>query len=375
MNNFENRTCLLRDEQAFAHNIREIRRFTDKKIIAVIKRDGYGTGLLWEYEQCRLAGIDFFAVSTAAEARRLRQAGCQGEILLLTPAESLTDCISLIRHNIIFMLGSQRQAELLRKAGKYVSRQPRIHLKIDTGLGRYGFTVQELQKPGWKDAVLMGLRLEGCYTHLALQGPHIRRNIKRQKALFDLALDILKEQNISPGMTHVAASRAFAFSGDLGYDAIRVGSLLLGQPEAKTKGNYLPVCRLQTLLCGIALREKGSSVGYDSSFRLKRDTIVGMLRTGYGDGVFLSTRSPVGNRFRSFLSRLYHLRRGDYMTAEINQETVPVLGKPGTEFILLDLTDVSCCVGTPVILPVNPLYLSSEIPKSSLSSIVEQLCL
>lgn len=63
------------------------------------------------------------------------------------------------------------------------------------------------------------------------------------------------------------------------------------------------------------------------------------------------------------------------MAAEINRETVPVLGKPGTEFILLDLTDVSCCVGTPVILPVNPLYLSSEIPKSSLSSIVEQLCL
>lgn len=376
MENLKNNTCLLRDEQALAHNIREIRQYTNKKIIAVIKREGYGTGLLWEYEQCRRAGINFFAVSTASEARRLRQAGCRGEILLLTPAESLADCISLIRHNVIFMLGSRRQAELLCMAGKYVSGQPRIHLKIDTGLGRYGFTVQELQKTGWIEEILQGLCLEGCYTHLALQGTHFLKDLKKQKARFDLALKILKEKNISPGMTHVAASKAFAACGDLGYDGIRVGSLLLGQPETKTAGNYLPVCRLQTPLCEISLREKGSSTGYDASFRLKRNAIVGMVHTGYADGVFLSPRSPVGNRFRTFLSRLYHIRKGDYMTAIAGGKRVPVLGKPGTEFILLDLTDVPLSAGASVILPVNPLYLSPQIPRSSLSTPdIEQLCI
>ena len=132
-------------ESAILNNVREIRARTDSRMIAVIKENGYGLGLKTFYEILQKSGIDFYGVSSAKEAMELRALGCKEDILLLTPELSIKQCSDLLIQDVIFMLGSSEQADILKEASARTKIIPRIHLAIDTGLGRYGFHWNSLE--------------------------------------------------------------------------------------------------------------------------------------------------------------------------------------------------------------------------------------
>ena len=190
---------------AIEHNLCAIRQRTSARIIAVVKEDGYGLGLGNARAACLPCGVDFFAVGTAQEALRLKEMGGE-EVLLLTPELCPEALEVLIRRGVLFMVGSAQQAEALRCAGGRAGMAPRVHLKVDTGLGRYGYRWDALADVP-RD--LAGLRLEGTYTHFATQTRDYVRVCRRQAARFARALDELRGMGIDPGLTHACASRAF----------------------------------------------------------------------------------------------------------------------------------------------------------------------
>lgn len=329
-NVYQKQAVLLLRKDAVKHNVTTIRSHTSATIIAVIKDNGYGTGLYNEYSILRECGVDFFAVINAEEARQLRSFGFTGSILVLAPVWALPDACDLLAMDAIFMLGSSEQASLLREAGAKLHRTPRVHLKIDTGLGRYGFHYRHIEKIA---SCLNSLSVEGCYTHFAALAPKPKKQLALQKERFDNALLSLRLLGIDPGMTHMAASTAFLLGGDLGYDAIRPGSLLLGRSAVGTALPLDDAIAFQTHITQTRLYPAGSTLGYRAK-RLRRDTRVGLLPVGTGDGVFLSSElSPW-----------------------------PVLGS-GTDFTLLDLTDTLLAAGDSISLRVNPLFIHPAAAK------------
>lgn len=354
-------TVLKINESAVANNIRQIRLRTDGRIIAVIKENGYGIGLFNAYRILKSCGIDFFAVAHAKEALALRDLGCTDDILLLAPEFSLESCCQLLLHNIILMLGNPEQADLVKAASLHTKLVPRIHLAIDTGLGRYGFLWNHLEDVKFYTA---GMRVEGCYTHFATASGRFVHTVQEQYRRFLDALSALSSEGISYGMTHVSASKAFLSLGDLNCDAVRIGSLLLGCCSGETDGIYQRAVWLESTVNAKTLHCKGEHLGYDGSGILSKDTPVGLVSAGYADGIFVGRRDSTPSVLHTLLGkirRFFHRTYGEYV--EIDGCRVPVLGKIGLNHMLLDLSCGDFDIGDTVRITVNPIFVPEQIPR------------
>lgn len=359
-------TALYISEQAIRHNVQTIRTHSDSRIIAVVKENGYGVGLLPFYRILKSCGIDFFAVSSPAEALTLRRAGCEENILLLTPEFSVDVCEQLLANNIILMLHSREQAFVIREASDAAKVVPRIHLAIDTGLGRYGFPWNDLSEVG---LCTEGMHLEGTYTHFATASRSCIRNIRRQHRRFRYAIRTLENQNLPVGLTHVSASRAFLSVGDLGCDAIRIGSLLLGC-GAPSDADYERAVWLESSITQKTARQPGDFAGYDGTRIRKKNCTLGLISAGYRDGVFVGRTDTKESLAYQLLRSCFHLimKKTTNDSVTFNGLPVPVLGKIGMHHMLLDLSGSSMLVGDSVRIRVNPLFVPDHIPRIFLPS-------
>lgn len=353
-------TTLKIHEASIQQNVREIRSRTDGRIIAVVKEDGYGIGLPNAYGILHRCGIDFYGVSTAEEALELRSIGCEDDILLLTPELSVNQCSRLLIQNIIFMLGSYEQASILKEASVRTKIVPRVHLAIDTGLGRYGFVWDELNEV---KLCTSGIKVEGCYTHFATAGRNYEKNIRIQFRHFEESLHTLTKMGVSYGMTHVSASKAFSKCGDLGCDGIRIGSLLLGC--CPQDSSFRRAVWLESPIYMKNIHKRGAQLGYDGKLKLKRDTQIGIVKTGYSDGVFIGGQDGEESVVLQVLKKFYQIifcrYRGKYV--KINGDQVPVLGKIGLNHLLVDLTDGNYLIGDEVRIEVNPIFVPKKIQR------------
>lgn len=353
-------TTLKIHEAAIRQNVREIHTRTDGRIIAVVKEDGYGIGLRNAYDILHRCGIDFYGVATAEEAFELRSMGCKDDILLLMPELSVNQCSRLLIQNIIFMLGSYEQAGILKEASARTKIVPRVHLAIDTGLGRYGFAWDDLKEV---KLCTSGIKIEGCYTHFATAARNYERNIRVQFRHFEESLHTLTKMGISYGMTHVSASKAFYKCGDLGCDGVRIGSLLLGCGQENSF--FQRAVWLESPIFMKNVHKRGKRIGYDGKLKLKRDTQIGIVKTGYSDGVFLGGQDGEESVVLEVLKKLYKIiirrYRGKYV--KINGIQVPVLGKIGLNHLLVDLTDGNYLIGDEVRIAVNPIFVPKKVER------------
>jgi alanine racemase len=357
-------TTLRISASAIAHNLRAIRQRTQARILAVVKEDGYGLGLGNARAALLPCGVDFFAVGTAQEALRLKDMG-EEEVLLLTPELCPEALDLLLSRGVLFMLGDSAQAEALRASGRRVGRPPRVHLKIDTGLGRYGYRWDSLASVP-RD--LEGLALEGVYTHFATQTRDYLRVCRRQAARFARALADIRDMGFDPGLTHACASRAFCGLGDLGFRAVRLGSALLGRCTGPLRADFTNAVCLEAPVAQVRLHRRGDVVGYDARCRLARDTLVGLVRVGHADGAFLSGAADAP----SLVQALARCARGAVRPSRFvwaGGRPAPLLGNVGMNHLLVDLTDAER--RDAVHIDVSPLLVRREIPRQLVAGALE----
>ena len=157
---------LVIDKDILIKNIEAIKKHTRSKIIAVLKANAYGLGLLEFASVLQQNGIDFFAVTDIKDALKLRENGITGQILLLTPTNQAEEALLIIKNKIIATVGSRSSALVLNNAASSLKETASFHLKIDTGLGRFGF-YPEIPDVCSFLKTLNNIQITGTYSHFS----------------------------------------------------------------------------------------------------------------------------------------------------------------------------------------------------------------
>lgn len=355
---------LVIDAAALARNLDRLRRAASARIIGVVKGNGYGLGLTDYARFLTEHGVDMLAVSTAEEAAALRQAGIAAEVLMLSSTAVPRDVAVLLDCGAILTVGSCAAAETVSAVAVEKGVTARVHVKLDTGMGRFGFLPQDVTEAAALLKSLPSMRVEGVFTHFANTADEALT--RRQYQQFQEGAALLERAGIETGLRHVCASSAFLRYPEMQLDAVRLGSALLGRLSVPDPLGLEKIGWLETQVMELKDLPSGWKVGYTGAYRTKRPTRLALLPAGYTRGVGVTEESNA-LRLRDRVYRLLRtgraLLRSNGLTGLVNGRRCPVRGVVGATQLALDVTDVPCAIGDTVRLEVRPKYVDSAVPR------------
>lgn len=307
------------------YNYTKIKQSVEPRgIFAVIKADAYGHGAVPVAKALIKAGADRFAIATAQEALQLRKHGIAQQILLLG-MDSSKSVFDLVTNNIILTIGSiddaRKYAEVLKKHGL----RARIHLKVDSGMGRLGFSVSNPSSALAEIVELANMtcfKIEGIYSHFAiadeLEGEEYT---KQQYAIFTEFVSKLKDKKVVLPLAHCANSAAVISKRYSWLDAVRPGIMLYGSNPCKHAFFDLrPAMSLRARIVQVKAVKKGETVSYGRQWTAPRDSIIAAASIGYADGLL---RGLSGK-----------------MNMIVNGYTAPQVGRICMDMCMLDVTGI-----------------------------------
>lgn len=293
------------DVGALSHNLRTIRSLLAPatKVLAAVKANAYGHGLVGTAGELRRLGVDWFGVAAPSEALELRGAGVTGGVLLLTPVYRPATIAALVENDVALVVTDKTSlAAIVAALPQRLANPAKLHLKIDTGMGRLGL--------GWAEASGVARLvdseprtvLEGVWTHLASSGDPDRSYTLQQLDAFHKGVAAIRSDGIDPGLRHVANSAAVLAYPEHHCEMVRPGIVLYGYypdegMESMAPG-LRPVMRLSAPVTFVKRVVAGTHISYDGLWTAPRDTTIATVRIGYADGYRrgLTGRSHAGLR-------------------------------------------------------------------------------
>ena len=260
------------------------------QLMAVVKADGYGHGMLASARAAREAGADWLGVATIDEALALRAAGDTGPILswLTVPGEDWT---APIAHDVDVTAYTVAELDEIAVAAQVTESTARVQLKIDTGLSRGGATVED-----WPAVVARAheleqrghLRVTGIWSHFASSDEPDHPANDTQEAAFDAALQVAAAAGLTPGLTHLANSAAAILRPSSRRDLVRCGIAIYGLDPAPDVDHGTPLVPAMTVRAQLAVVKplhEGAGVSYGHTWIADHDTTVAVVPAGYGEGI------------------------------------------------------------------------------------------
>jgi alanine racemase len=301
------------DLDKLAHNMREIRRVAKSKdIIAVIKADGYGHGALDIAPTLLENGATRIAVAVVSEAVELRRGGIDAPIMVLgfTPP-SLTDM--LLRYDIEQTIYSYDLAKDISVMAKKKNKVAKLHIALDTGMGRIGFLPdEESLEEVYKISKLPNIVIEGLYSHFSSADEEDKEYTNNQLKKYNDFYNKITNRGIKINTRHIANSAAIIDLPQTHYEAVRPGIILYGYyPSSEVlKGeiNLKPVMSLKTNIVHIKKLPAGEYISYGRKFKTNRESVIATLPVGYADGytrlLFNKAKVIVGGCFAPVVGRI-----------------------------------------------------------------------
>lgn len=313
------------DLEALAHNVQAIKSILapQTEIMAIVKANAYGHGAGPVARKALASGVTWLGVATLDEALALRREGISAPLLILgyTPPE---DAGRVVAADISQTVFSVDQARALNAAAAAVGTRARLHLKIDTGMGRLGFLPGEAVTAARTMAALPHVTLEGIFTHFAAADAADKTYTWRQLDLFQQVITRLEQHGITFPWRHAANSGAIIDLPETHFNLVRAGIILYGHypsPEVRRERLALsPVMTLKTRVVLVKEVPAGSYISYGCTYCTPGPARIATLPVGYADGYsrLLSNRAQV-------------LLRG---------RRVPVVGRVCMDQCMIDVTSI-----------------------------------
>ena len=328
------------EKKALEQNIHLLRkRAGDRVIWGVVKGDGYGLGCVSMAKLLAAHGIDHFAVTDVSEVRALRDEGFrENPILMMEGTCNPEEINELLDLDAILTVGSPEDAAQIDRLAKERSSIAQAHLKIDTGMGRYGFLPSQMEQIHDLYTGCPNIAFTGIYTHF-----FSARNAVTTQTQFDLFQKVVQEiraAGFETGMVHCCNSTAFWKYEHMHCDAVRLGSAVLGRVNFEGKTGLKKIGYCQAELEEIRSLPKGHTVGYGGGWKARRQTRTAVLSVGYYNGFGVDRGFDLW-RFSDCLRGV-----GRYVKAFLKKKAlyVRVNGKP-------------CKVGDMARVDINPLLV------------------
>ena len=291
------------DLDAVRHNVRTLKeRVEGRALMAVVKADGYGHGMLEVARAARAAGADWLGVAVLEEALALRSDGDTGRILtwLAVPGEDFRPAIEA---DVDITAYTVAELDEIRAAAEAVGIPARVQLKIDTGLSRGGSAQED-----WPDLVAAAVaaeaagevRVTGIWSHFACSDEPEHPANDAQEEVFRWALDLAERSGLRPEVRHLSNSAGALTRRSSWFDLVRCGIAVYGltpMPEVASSAELglVPAMTVQGRFAVVKGVRAGSGVSYGHTYLTARDTTVGVVPMGYGDGIPRegSSKAPV----------------------------------------------------------------------------------
>jgi alanine racemase len=273
---------------AIEHNVRLFRASMGRsaRLMAVVKAEGYGHGAVEIALTAMEAGADYLGVAFVDEAIQLRHAGVQAPILILghTPVHAIEEAI---RQQLTIAVSSREMLAEVAGRAERLNRQARIHLKVDTGMSRIGFTAEDVL-PACLSISHSHTIIEGIFTHFADADNPDPSFTHGQYDAFVVLLKRLAESGVHIPIKHCCNSAAAMKFPDMHMDMVRVGIALYGLsplPEALPSFPLREAMQLKTKISFVKTVNKNKPVSYGLTFVTEMDSLVATLPVGYADGL------------------------------------------------------------------------------------------
>lgn len=311
------------DLDAIAHNIRQFQEHLPfrTKLMAVVKADAYGHGVIPVAQTALEAGASFLGVAIVDEGVELRQAGIEAPILVLgyTPKHAIK---TALEYQLSITIPTEESLEAVIEEAERHSMTARIHLKVDTGMGRLGFFLDKVSAAVIKAMKSKYVFLEGLFTHYATADESDKTYAKQQQEKFQQVLDMTKRLGIQIPLIHVNNSAGAIEFPNFSFDMIRLGISMYGfypsQDVNQQTVNLQPALSLKSKIVQLKQPPAGWGISYGKTRVVDGKQWIATVPIGYADGIS-----------RRLSNRGYAL---------VNGVLVPIVGRVCMDQLMLDVT-------------------------------------
>lgn len=309
---------------AIEHNLFEVKKCINEnvKTLAVIKADSYGHGSV-PVSKTIEDNVDYFGVTSIDEAIEVRLEGIKKPVMALSyiPPRRYVD---VVNYDITATIYNFDDAQLLSEAAAAKGKTAKVHIAVDTGMGRIGLTPDEVGADIAKEiSKLSNIYIEGVFSHYACADSADKEDANSQTELFDKFIDLLKERDVDPPIKHICNS-AGTIEFHKQYDMCRVGVLLYGlfpsNEVENTKLNLIPAMEIVSHVVHVKTVPAGYKIGYGHIYEAPSERRIATVSIGYADGYS-----------RSCTGKGYVLIKG---------KKAGVVGKVCMDQIMVDVTDI-----------------------------------
>ena len=311
------------DLDAIARNVRHIvDQVAPAQVMAVLKADGYGHGAAKIARTALNNGATWLGVACLGEAIALRQGGIDAPILILgyTPAWQARGAVL---HDVVATVFSADVARALARAAGDLGRTARVHVKVDTGMGRLGLLPDQVLSFMRAISDLPALQVDGLFTHFAAADDDDLSYTNWQLECFQEVLSALGEQGLLPAHVHAANSAAIMRLPASRFDLVRLGIAMYGlspSPYTDCPPGFAPALTFKCQIAQVKELEKGSYISYGRTYCTPRRSRIAVIPVGYADGF---RRAPA--------------HWGEVL---VRGERAPIVGRVCMDQTMIDVTDI-----------------------------------